>query len=290
MFFYMDDWKNLPMAAVIAGLVAYVAGKNMFVSMEGAAMGSLALSCICIWNGFFNSIQSVCRERDVVKREHRSGMHISSYLIAHMIYQAFMCLCQTLITVYVCKFAGMNFPTLGFVTGNFELDFGITIFLLTYSADMISLAISCMAKTTTTAMTLMPFMLIFELLFSGNMFKLDEAMSGFTDLSIAKWGINCMSAQAGYNSLPMVTVWNQMVKFQNYTYEGVQPLKYVVQQIYENNQVDEFCLEVGRNSQVAEYVQSYGNILNCWFTLIMFAIIAAFVAVLILERIDKDKR
>ena len=95
MFIYQNDWKVLPMSAVIAGLVAFVLGSSLFVTQEGTLMGSFALSCICIWNGFFNSIQNVCRERAIIKRGHRSGLHISSYVAAHMIYQAFLCLCQT---------------------------------------------------------------------------------------------------------------------------------------------------------------------------------------------------
>lgn len=35
----------------------------------------------------------------MIKREHRSGMHISSYIVSHMLYQAFLCLAQTAVTL-----------------------------------------------------------------------------------------------------------------------------------------------------------------------------------------------
>lgn len=290
MFIYMDDWKVLPMAAIIAGLVAFVAGRNMFVNMEGCLMGSLAMTCICIWNGFFNSIQSVVRERDIVKREHRSGMHITSYLCAHIIYQAFLCLLQTIITIVVCSAAGMNFPEQGYCTPIFKVDIGITIFLITFAADMLSLMVSCITKTTTGAMTIMPFMLIFELLFSGSVFKLGDNMTKFTDLSIAKWGLNCMCAQSGYNNLPMVTVWNQMVKFSNIEYQGFKPLAEITSYMQTNNLIDDFNLQVGANSQNANYVLSLNNVGNCWLALALFALVAIVVAVIFLEQIDRDKR
>ena len=69
MFIYQNEWKVLPMAAVIAGLVAMVIRSMLFLSKEGTMMGTLALVCVAIWNGCFNSIQVICRERDVVKRE-----------------------------------------------------------------------------------------------------------------------------------------------------------------------------------------------------------------------------
>ena len=101
MFIFQTDWKVLPMSALIAALIALVVGQNMYVTMEGQFQCSLALTCVCIWNGFFNSIQSVCRERAIIKREHRSGMHISSYVIAHLIYQMFLCAMQALIAYFI---------------------------------------------------------------------------------------------------------------------------------------------------------------------------------------------
>ena len=99
MFIYQNDWKVLPMAALIAGLVGMVIRTRLFVNMEGTLMGAFALVMVCIWNGCFNSIQVICRERDVIKREHRSGMHISSYIVSHMLYQALLCLAQTAVTL-----------------------------------------------------------------------------------------------------------------------------------------------------------------------------------------------
>ena len=130
MFVYMDDWKMVPMAALIAGLVSFAVGKDLFVSMEGTLKGSLALTCVCIWNGFFNSIQSVCRERQIVKREHRAGMKITSYITAHMIYQAFLCLMQALITLAVCRITKIHMPSSGLITPFFYVDITIAFFLL----------------------------------------------------------------------------------------------------------------------------------------------------------------
>lgn len=292
MFVYMNDWKVIPMAAVISGLVAYVVGKNMFITMEGTIKAALALSCVCIWNGCFNSIQVVCRERDIIKREHRDGMHITSYIAAHMIYQAFLCLLQTIVTIAVCKYAGVPFKTDGFITTSFSLDFGVTVFLITYAADMLALAISSCVRTTTAAMTIMPFILIFELLFSGSMFGLSGTAAKLTDYSIAKWGINAMCAQADYNSLQMVSVWNQLYKFKDAKIEGTDlaPVKEFMDYVIKEGKAQELCFWMGKNSQEPDYARTRGNIMQCWVSLAMFAVIFAVIALLFLERIDKDKR
>ena len=123
MFLYQNDWKVLPMAAMVAGLVGLVIRRRFFYTMEGTLMSALAVTCVCIWNGCFNSIQVICRERDVIKREHRSGMHISSYIVSHMIYQALLCLLQTGITLYVTVLVGVQYPFEGFFTPLFLIDF-----------------------------------------------------------------------------------------------------------------------------------------------------------------------
>ncbi len=290
MFILMDDWKVLPMAIIISGLVALVACPDMFKTQEGTLRGSLALVCVCIWNGFFNSVQAVCRERNIIKREHRAGMFISSYIMAHMIYQAFMCLIQTIILVIICHVARMKFPAEGFMTPWFELDIGITFFLVSYAADMMSLFISCIVRTTTAAMTVMPFMLIVQLIFSGSLFQLSKGADAFTDLAISKWGLSALCAQANYNSQPMVAVWNQLFKFRDFEIEGIKPIERLTNYMLDNNMVNEFCLKTGEYSQNADYVKTVANIGGCWLHLVGFALLFAVLAVIILQRIDKDKR
>jgi len=210
MFVYQNDWKVLPMAALIAGLVGMVVRGMQFVSMEGTLMGSFALVMVCIWNGSFNSIQVICRERDVIKREHRSGMHISSYIFSHMLYQAMLCLLQTGVTLYILKIVGVKFPPQGLFSRWLIVDFGITMFLITYASDMLSLWVSCLARTTTAAMTIMPFVLIFQLVFSGGMLSLPEWSKSLSGLTISSPGLKAIVAQSDYNASPMVTIWNRL--------------------------------------------------------------------------------
>ncbi|MBR1558714.1 MAG: ABC transporter permease [Clostridia bacterium] len=212
MFVYQSDWKVLPMAALIAGLVGMVIRSRLFINMEGTLMGGFAMVMVCIWNGCFNSIQVICRERDVIKREHRSGMHISSYIVSHMLYQALLCLLQTAVTLYVTKAVGVKYPAEGLFTPWMIADFGISMFLITYASDMMSLWISSLARTTTTAMTIMPFVLIFQLVFSGGMLSLPDWTHYITPLTISNPALKVIAAQGDYNNRPAMTIWNQLNK------------------------------------------------------------------------------
>ncbi len=214
-FVNQSDWKVLPMAAVIAALVSMVIRKNFFLNMEGNLMGAFALTCVCIWNGCFNSIQAVCRERPIIKREHRSGMHISSYVLAHMIYQFGLCLAQTGLSLYVMTVMEIQFPEEGFITPWMIVDLGISMLLITYASDMMSLFVSSVSHTTTGAMTVMPFVLIFQLVFSGGLLPLPEWSKSLADFTISNYGIKAIAAQSGYNESPMVTGWKVLDSLRN---------------------------------------------------------------------------
>lgn len=223
-FIYQNDWKFLPMAAVIAALVSMVIRRDGFITMEGTMKASFAFTCVAIWNGCFNSIQSICRERNIVKREHRSGMHISSYVIAHMIYQALLCLAQTIITVFVCRNLGVNLKGPGFFTSWMIVDIAISLFFITYASDMLSLLVSSIVHSTTAAMTVMPFLLIFQLVFSGGIFSLPAWTEPVSRFTISNYGMKCIAAQADYNNQPMVTAWNTLNKLRGQTVGGSVPV------------------------------------------------------------------
>lgn len=290
MFIYQNDWKVLPMAAIIAGLVSFVVGANLFKTQEGTLMGTFALACICIWNGFFNSIQVICRERPIVKREHRAGMHVSSYIMAHMIYQAFLCLCQTVITISVCRITRVTFPTESLITPWAMIDIGISLFLTTYCADILALMISAIVHTTTAAMTIMPFMLIFQLVFSGAFFQLNGFAVKITNFTVAKWGLTALCSQGNYNSKPMVSLWNAALKLQNLEVDGEKPIWEVMNYIETNGLKDQILEWSGSQNQNPVYAFDPSNVLKCWGLLLLFTLIYAVIAVIFLEFIDRDKR
>jgi hypothetical protein len=290
MFIFQSDWKVLPMSAVIAGLVAFAVGSNLFVTMEGTSMGCFSMALVCIWNGFFNSIQTICRERAIVKREHRSGMHISSYIGAHMIYQAFLCILQSIIMIVVLKAMGVKLPVESLIIPYPMADLFVTLFLITYCADMLALMVSAFCHTTTTAMTIMPFLLIVELVFSGFMFKLPEETKFLTNLTATKWGMTSLCSLGDYNSLPMVSIWNSAVNMKDVEIDGKKPLLDALVYIEENDLRDEFMMETASQNQIPEYEFTAEIPYNCWLWLIFWTVIYIVIAVVSLEFIDRDKR
>ena len=299
LFILQNDWKVLPMSAVTAGLVSLAVGKGLFVTMEGTFQGTFALSCVCIWNGFFNSIQSICRERAIIKREHRAGMHITSYVAAHLIYQALLCAAQSIITIAVLGGTGVNYPeekvfsealqgvSLGL---EFTTELFITLFLITYAADLMALMISAIVHSEMAAMTVMPFMLIVQLVFSG-FIALPASLSDVTDLMLSKWGVQGLCVISDYNRLPAVMIWNRMSSGgDKIDIGGGVTVKDIMNVVEEQGMRDTVLQKLGEANQRADFAATAGNLLTSWMYLMILTAVFAVVTVVFLEFIDRDKR
>ena len=154
---------------------------------------------------------------------------------------------------------------------------------------MLGLMVSSLVRTTMTAMTIVPFLLIFQLIFSGNFFSLGRAdfVKYFT---ISHWGMDGMCIIGQYNSLPMTTLWKTMKKFQDIDIMGGQPIKDVVQYMRENDLVDSFKAWSGAHAGNPAYESSPSNVWLCWGALLVMIAVFAIVSVVALQRIDRDKR
>ena len=289
LFVLQSDWKVLPMAAIIAAMVSIAVGRGLFVSMEGTFQGTFALTCVCIWNGFFNSIQSICKERAIIKREHRAGMHITSYVCAHLVYQFILCILQVAITITVLGVTGVKYPETGVLFG-FIPEMFISMLLITYAADVCALMVSSIVKTSTAAMTVMPFILIVQLVLSG-FIALPAALSDATSLMLSKWGVMSMCVISDYNSLPAVMIWNKMVASgDRIDLGGGISMGQLLGIVEEQGMRDTILQKLGEANAREDFAANLTNLVNSWGHLIAFTVVYAVIAVVFLEFIDKDSR
>jgi len=194
-------YKLFISSAIIAVIVSRVLGEDMFIVFSTTRTGAFALICACIWMGIFNSIQSICRERAIIKREYRTGLHISAYIAAHMIYEFVICFAEALITVIILFImCGIPITSVGVFLPAF-IELFITFFLVIYCADLLGMAVSCIVRTETSAMTVMPFVLILQLVMSGIVFPLDDIAKFISYVTISKWGVTAVCVSANVNAL-----------------------------------------------------------------------------------------
>lgn len=274
------DWKVIVFAVVISALLSLVMGPKMFVEKEFTRTGMFAIVSAMVWIGIFNSIQTVCRERAIIKREHRTGLHITSYVAAHMIYQAVICAVQAVVMIIIYRIF-MQFPEKGLVTGNFYVDVFICFFLILYASDMMGLAVSSVVKSTTAAMTVMPFLLIIQLILSGSIFPLSGAARSISNLTISKWGQRVLCIESNLNEIPSSMLEEELEQLR--MFDGMDVL---IDLVPEETVSDMSAKMTYR--KIYEYKAEL--VTRRWLYLLGFAVVFAAVSVLSLELIDHDKR
>lgn len=191
------DWKFIVIAAVISVIVCYIVGKDMFETYEQTKMGFFAISCAAIWIGIFNSIQKICKEHDTITSEYRAGLHLSAYVMSHVIFDFFICLIQSAILLVICVIF-IDFPKEGIIFGSSIPEYFITIFLVIWGSDIMGIMISSVSANPNVAMTAMPFALILQLIMSGVLFELDGFSEYVANITFSKW---CMSALGAIGDL-----------------------------------------------------------------------------------------
>ena len=252
LFVAEKQWKNLLSSLIIVVLISIVTSEDMFRTFKDTKNGAFAFICACVWIGLFNSIQSICRERAIIKREHRTGLKIPAYITAHVIYELVLCAAETIIIVSAMILRNAShLPPEGLLLG-VVVDYYITMLLVVFGSDMLALLISCIVRNENSAMTVMPFILIIQLIMSGAVFELKGFAEYISYGTLSKWGLAGLCAVA--NTDKTVRSENKIM---------------MPDMVYEDT---------------PEYL------LKCWGILLLFIIIYILFAMLILSGVDKDER
>ena len=259
------QWKFVISTLLIMIIVSLVLSDDMFEQFGATQNGLFAIMCGCIWVGIFNSIQSVCKERAIIKKEKQTGLHISSYIMAHVNYEFVLCFVETVVVMIVLLASNIgHLPKKG-ILFPLPVDLFISFFLVIFAADMLALLVSCVVKTPSVAMTVMPFVLIVQLVFAGVVFELEGAMEKVANLTICKWGMQAVQVIANTT-------------------------KSVRTSAYDFNQITTLPLYELPKKDLPELDPELGNLLQAWGIMALFCVIYIAIAVIALRQVSRDKR
>ncbi|MBP3309863.1 MAG: ABC transporter permease [Ruminococcus sp.] len=251
LFMNQKDWKFILIAAVISFLVCSIVGENMFETYEDTKSGFFAIISAAIWIGIFNSIQRICKEHNTITSEYRSGLHISSYILSHVIFDFFICLIQSVILMIICC-VFIDFPSDGIITVAIP-EYFITLFLVIWGADIMGIMISSVASTPNVAMTAMPFVLILQLVMSGVLFVLEGWSETVANITFSKWGMSALGSIADLND------------------EGL-PLKMSL-----------VFPEVCRLEEEAAYEAAASNLIGAWLMIMLISVVCVIISIISLK-------
>lgn len=224
------------------------------------------IACVAIFVGICNSIQEICKERNILKREYMSNLRLGSYITSKLVVQGLICAVQILLImlIFFISIRGKAYPTSGVILGSAMIEMYITMFLIAFSSDTIALLISSIVKNSSTANTFIPIVLIVQIVFSGVLFDLGETMQSVAGVMLSKWGIAALAATCRLN-------------------EGRLAL------LLEN---PEMSLQMGAQmSKINDlFTATPQNLLKIWGILLIFVVVCSVLSGILLTSVKKDKR
>lgn len=305
-FRYEKGWKVILFGAIISAIIAWVPGNEMFVYKQQTKNGAFAIVCACIWIGLFNSIQSICRERKIIKREHRTGLHISSYILAHMIYELSLCMIQSVIMVAALLIFRKDFPTGGVILPA-VIEIYISCLLTMYAADVLGIAVSSFVKSENAAMAAMPFVLIVQLVLAGTIFELSGSVEAVSNLTISKWAVEAIGSTCDINNMQDAFTRIQIEEEISMLEESQEQIDSKREELKSQGLPDDELKDVvidedeitqkyldkqkedeDRTDPAFDHIQK--NVCFNWGVMAGYAILYGCISVIALEFVDRDKR
>ena len=187
---------------LIALLLIIVANKKTFFVAGDTQNVLFCLSCAGIWIGLFNSIQEICKERPILKREYMGNLRLRYYVTSKFLVQSILGMLQALLLTGVfVLFVGK--PMEGILFSSPVPEMILSVFMTIETAMAMGFVISAMVKNTDRAMTTAPFVLIVQLLFSGILFELKGAGKYIAYITVSKWSMEALGSTAVLNDLPV---------------------------------------------------------------------------------------
>lgn len=207
---YMELMKNdaqrlavLMVQPLIIGLLLYiVADSDVFDIFESTKSMMFALSCSAIWIGLFDSIQEICKERSILKREYMANLKLPGYILSKILIQSMLGLIQSVFLTGTFLLL-LQADGEGILFSHFHLEILLTVWFTVLSSITMGFVISSMVKTGDKAMAMAPFVLIIQLLFSGILFPLEGAGKFISYCTISRWSVEGLGSIAHLNDLDL---------------------------------------------------------------------------------------
>lgn len=198
-------------APALAFLISLVKDGEQFQDYGITKSLLFALSCAAFWIGILNAIQEVCKERNILRREYMTGLHLIPYVLSKFLVLGLLCFLQSAMLTGVFV-AAVGSPEKGvLLTPGLELF--LTTFLTAFAATGMGVFASSMFKNPDRAMTVAPILLLPQILFSGLLFDLKGVTKYISWFAICRWSMEGYGTTANLNSMKkMIEINGQLTE------------------------------------------------------------------------------
>ena len=203
----LQDRQNslilLAQVPIIAGLLMLMVGADWLKmttdpsTRYNAQTVLFMLATISVWFGIINAAREITKERPILERERAFNLRLVPYLAAKFVVLAIVALVQAVLLVGLLGFK-LEYPQNGAVLAGW-LELLATCTLASWGGVALGLLVSASAATPDRAVSLVPIMLVPQIMFAGLIFKLDGAAKTLSWGTISHWSMNALGTSVNLN-------------------------------------------------------------------------------------------
>lgn len=187
---------------LIGVLLSIVADDDIFDIYESTKSMMFVLSCSAIWLGVFDSIQEICKERNILRREYMAGLKMGVYILSKLFVQCLLGAVQSICLVFTFLLIVKGNEE-GILFDSFYLEILVTVWLTVLASIAMGFIISAIVRTGDKAMAAAPSVLIVQLLFSGILFDLKGVAEYISYITVSRWSVEALGSIVHLNDLEL---------------------------------------------------------------------------------------
>jgi ABC transport system ATP-binding/permease protein len=187
---------SLLQGVAVALLTALVAPKPLVWSLKGSGP-VFVFGCSAVWFGMINSVRELVKEQTIWRREELVGANVSAYLASKVVVLGAIAAIQSLtlllalsLTIGLPHHSPIGPPSAGIF---------VTLWLANLAGMAIGLVVSGLAPSSDRAMSIVPYLLITQLVLCGVLFPLG-AVTPVSWIMPARWAVSALGGIAGLSA------------------------------------------------------------------------------------------
>lgn len=187
---------SLLQGVAVALLTALVAPAQFVWSQNGNAP-MFVFGCAAVWFGMINAVRELVKERTIWRREELAGANAAAYLASKIFVLGTLAAIQAISSLIVLNLT-LGIPSTS-PLGSAFFGIGLTLWLANLAGMALGLLVSAVAPSSDRAMSLVPYLLITQLVLCGVLFPLG-AITPLSWLIPARWAVSALGGIAGLSA------------------------------------------------------------------------------------------
>jgi ABC-type multidrug transport system ATPase subunit/pSer/pThr/pTyr-binding forkhead associated (FHA) protein len=195
-------------APIIGGVLALVAKDKIFEPgarpFGDAQQVLFMLSIAAVWLGTSNAAREITKETPIYLRERLVNLQVFPYMMSKVAILTLLCLLQSLLLIGIVLLR-TGVPTQGAMLPA-VLELFIGVWLATMGGLAMGLLVSSLASNTDKAISIVPIILIPQIILAGVIFELSGPSKVLSYATITKWSLDSLGTSADLDELYYNTV------------------------------------------------------------------------------------